>query len=85
VIEQKVVETPVVEQVNLNVDNKSKKITEKQRKLLFVRLREAGIPEEVLKKHIEVAYGKTSTADLTNEEFDEILKEIETLKHNVNK
>jgi len=80
VIEQKIVETPVVEQVNLNVDNKSKKITEKQRKLLFVRLREAGIPEEVLKKHIEVAFGKTSTADLNNEEFDEILKEIENLK-----
>jgi len=81
VIEQKVVETPVVEQVNLNVD-KSKKITEKQRKLLFVRLREAGIPDEVLKKHIEVAYGKTSTADLTMEEFDDLLKEIENLKQN---
>jgi len=81
VIEQKVVETPVVEQVNLNVD-KSRKITEKQRKLLFVRLREANIPEEVLKKHIEVAYGKTSTADLTMEEFDDLLKEIEQLKQN---
>jgi len=84
-IEQKVVEAPVVKQVKIQQDekeeNKSKrKITDKQRKLLFVRCKEAGVSEEALRKYLELELGITSTADLTVEQFESILKELEEIK-----
>lgn len=53
-------------------------ITEKQRKLLFARCRQANISEEMSKAYMKDTFNKEHTADLTYVDLDKMLKWIET-------
>lgn len=52
-------------------------ITEKQRKLLFARLRNANIPDVISKAYMKEVFGKEHSGDLNVTELDKILKWIE--------
>lgn len=49
------------------------KITMKQQKMIFAVWRQTGFTPEDLKKHIQSAFGKDHTADLTRDEMQKIL------------
>jgi len=53
-------------------------ITEKQRKLLFVRCREKGITDDELKAFVWEKFNLEHTKDLARSEFDDVLKWIES-------
>jgi hypothetical protein len=52
-------------------------ITEKQRKMLFARCREKGIPEDELKTYLWTAFQVEHSKDLARNEFDLVLKWID--------
>lgn len=53
-----------------------RKINREQQKLLFIKMREANLTEEHLKKAIKVLYNFDSTKDLTTKQFDNLLDMI---------
>ena len=56
------------------------KITEKQRKLLFVLAKQRGIDSELLHNYIEAQTGKQSITELTKEEAKRLLNGLQEKK-----
>ncbi len=56
------------------------KITEKQRKLLFVLAKQRGMDSELLHNYIEVETGKQSITELTKEEAKRLLNGLQEKK-----
>ncbi len=55
-------------------------ITDKQRKMLFARTRDAGIGEDHLKDYLWSQYTLEHTKDLNMEQFDKVLKWVDSYK-----
>jgi hypothetical protein len=58
-------------------NGEEKTISEKQRKLLFVRTKSAGIPENIVKAFMGDNFGKQHTASLTNDELQAMLEWVD--------
>ncbi len=64
---------------SLSLDG-AKKISSKQRALLFARTRDANISEEVIKVYIKENFGITTTGDLTGPQLNQILDWLDAYK-----
>lgn len=62
-----------------------KKITVKQRNLIYLRASEAKVTDEQLHEYIKKNFNKDSVKDLNNEEMDKLLQDLEKTKQEYKK